>query len=171
MSNETFQLLSVIGTWLAGIGTLVASAIALWLARRSEKIKLKAHVGLRLIVGNGNSQECLNFNVTNLGERPVTINGIGWRIGKRKNRRTAIQILSQSSPHQFPKKIDYGETASFMVIFSECPNWMQEFSKDFIKDLSEKSIKTLRTQIFTSVGHIEDVVPEKSFLAGIKNTN
>ena len=171
MSDETIQLLGVLGTWFAGIGTLAASVVALWLARRVEKIKLKAHVGLGVTVGNGRSEECLNFNVTNLGERPVTIISVGWRIGKRKNRKFAIQPLSESSFSQYPKKLEHGETASFLVFFSERPNWMEKFSNEFIEDISDKTIKTLRAQIHTSVGYTENVIPAKSLLEKLKNIN
>ena len=171
MSDETIQLWGVVGTWFAGIGTLAASVVALWLARRVEKIKLKAHVGLGVTFGNGSSQDCLNFNVTNLGERPVTIVSLGWRIGKRKNRKFAIQPLTQSSFDQYPKKLEYGESASFMVFFSERPNWMEKFSNDFIEDISDKTIKTLRAQIHTSVGHTKDVIPARSLLEKLKKIN
>ena len=55
--------------------------------------------------------------------------------------------------------------ASFMVNFSESPDWMKEFVEGFISD---KPIKTLRAQIHTSIGHTEDVKPEKEFLAELQ---
>lgn len=166
--DQTMQILNTLGTWVAGIGTFAAAAIALWLARRVEKIKLDAHVGLRLITGGGITQEYLNISVTNHGERSVTIVSTGWRIGRGKNKRFAIQLLSQSSPHQYPKKIEYGETASFMVNFSESPGWMKDFSKRIILD---QSIKTLRAQIHTSISYTMDVVPEKGFLNQLIDLN
>ena len=159
--DQKIQILNMLGTWVAGLGAIVAASVALWLARRVEKVKLKSYVGLRVIVGGYVSQECLNFSVTNLGERSVTVISIGWRVGGRKNRKFAIQPLTGLSPDQCPKKIEYGEMASFMVNFSESPDWMKEFVKEFVSD---RPLKTLRAQIHTSVGHTENVKPEKEFL-------
>lgn len=163
--DQKIQILNMLGTWVAGLGAIFAAVVALWLARRVEKVKLKSYVGLQMIVGGGIPQECLNFSVTNIGERPVTIVSIGWRIGSGKSRKSAIQTLTGSSPSQCPKKIEYGEMASFMVNFSESPDWMKEFVERFISD---KPIKTLRAQIHTSIGHTEDVKPEKEFLAELQ---
>ena len=159
--DQKIQILGVLGTWVAGLGAIFAAAVALWLARRVEKVKLKSYVDLSTIVGVGISQECLNFSVTNLGERPVTIVSVGWRIGSGKSRKFAIQLLTEFSPDQCPKKIEYGERASFMVNLSEPLNWMEELAREFISD---KPIKTLRAQIHTSVGHTEDVKPARNLL-------
>jgi len=56
--------------------------------------------------------------------------------------------------------------ASFMVNFSESPNWKKDFAKRFISD---KHIRTLRGQIHTSVGYIEMVKPEKNLLDALEN--
>ena len=82
--DEVMMLLNALGSWVAGAGSLAAVGVALWLARRVEKIKLDAWVGHRVLVGAGTKAECLGIMVTNLGERPVTINSIGWTIGLRK---------------------------------------------------------------------------------------
>lgn len=168
--EQQMQLWAVVGTWIAGIATIFVAVVALLLARRSEKVRLQANVGLRLAITPGISkEECLKFTVTNVGERQVTIDSIGWRIGKRKNKRFALQIVSTLSPHNYPKKIAHGETAQFLVYFSESPNWMRDFIADFVQDVSDKSINTLRAQIHTSVGHTVDVVPEQSLLEKLKS--
>lgn len=162
MSIEpNFQFWNTIGTWFAGIGTFAAVAVALWLARRVEKVKLKCNVGLRLLVGTGVSQEILSFHVTNLGERPITVDSVGWRFGKGKKKRYLIQTLTGVSSYSLPKKLEHGEAASFMINFVETPNWMTDFCKSLS---SRKDIDTLRAQIHTSVGHTENVKPDESFL-------
>ena len=81
------QLWTVLGTWFAGIGTVSATVVALWLARRAERVKLKASVGIRSLVGGvippDNLRKIVQFHVTNLGERPVIVTEIGWHFGKR----------------------------------------------------------------------------------------
>ena len=168
--DQKMQLWALVGTWFAGFATIFVAVVALFLARRSEKVRLKAHVGLQLLISPGiSAEECLYFSVTNLGERSVTIDSIGWCIGKRKSRRFAIQILSSISPHQYPKKIEHGEKAQFIIDFTESPNWMKDFVTQFIRDVSDKSLNTLRAQIHTSLGHSIDVVPEQSLLEKLKN--
>lgn len=159
--DQQIQLLGVIGAWIAGFGSLFASIVALWLARRSERVKLKAHVGLRVCVGGGASYELLAFRVTNLGERDVTIVAIGWRIGKGKNRKLAIQPLTPSSQDVLPRRLKYGEEALFSVDFVQSPDWISDFAKGFI---SNKQIQTLRAEIHTSVGYVHIVEPEKPLL-------
>lgn len=101
------------------------------------------------------------FRVTNLGERDVTIVNIGWRIGKGKNKRFAMQPLTPSSQDRCPKRIEHGEEAFFTVDFVQSPDWITEFAKGFVSD---KQIQTLRAQIFTSVGYVHIVKPENSLL-------
>lgn len=163
--DQTLRILDTLGIWVSGIGTFAAAGIALWLALRREKVKLEARVGLRLSMGGGVSEECLVFYVTNLGDRSVTVNNIGWCIGKKRNRKYSIQLLTHSSPDQIPKKIEYGENAMFMVNFSESPDWTTNFVNKFILD---ESVETLRGQIFTSVGYTKVIKPDKELLVQLQ---
>ena len=52
-----------------------------------------------------------------------------------------------------------------MVNFSEAPKWLERFAEDFISD---NKIDTLRAQIYTSVGHTENVKPEDSLLEKLR---
>ncbi len=154
--DQYIQVWNTVGTWFAGIGTCIAVAIALWLARRAEKVRLKCYVGHGLLIGGGDAKEVLRFHITNIGERPVTIDSVGWRIGRGKNRLHAMQL--RSSPDELPKKIEYGETVSFRIDFSD---WIEEFCKKILQD---KPVKTLRAQIHTSIGYTENVKPERNLL-------
>jgi hypothetical protein len=79
--DQKIQVWMVIGTWFAGLGTCAAVIVALYLSRRIEKVRLKVYAGLRVILGDGTPRQThLSIGVTNLGERPVTINTVGWAI-------------------------------------------------------------------------------------------
>ncbi|HTL99417.1 MAG TPA: hypothetical protein VL181_11505 [Holophagaceae bacterium] len=158
--DQTLALWNVIGTWVAGLSTLAAVVVALYLAGRSERIRLKVHVGLREIVeGDGTpSKEHLSFEVTNLSDRPITINAVGWAIGRGKRRRFAMQPTSGRFTSQYPKELTYGKQANFMVAFANTPNWPKDFVIGFVRD---SSLKTLVAQVHTSVGTIIEVKPEK----------
>ena len=97
-----------------------------------------------------------------MGERPVSINSLGWSIGRRKSQRVCIQTIPPSSSANYPKRIEYGEEAMFSV--DDFPAWASYFKGVFLKDSNDRDLKTLRLQIHTSVGHTEIVVPESGLL-------
>jgi hypothetical protein len=87
--DQQIQLWNAVGTWVAGMGTLAALVVALYLARKAEKLRLNIHAGLRdVVAGDGSPIEThLSIGVTNLGDRRITINSVGWAVGRRGNLR------------------------------------------------------------------------------------
>lgn len=164
--DQKIQIWNAIGTWVAGIATFLAVIVSLYLARKSESVRLKTSVGIRLIfAGDGSpAEEHIGFNVTNHGDRPIIINSIGWKIGKRKNAKYCIQPVSSKYTAQYPKQLAHGEQATFLVSLNVVPNWSKDFSTGFIKNLSKKNLKSLRAQIHTSLGTTIDVIPENNLL-------
>lgn len=96
--DQTIQIWVAVGTWLAGLATVAAVIVSLWLSRRSEGVRLDVHAGLRVVViGDGSPfQENASILVTNLGDRAVTVNSVGWVIGKGKARRHCLQPVYDS---------------------------------------------------------------------------
>ena len=167
--EEQIQLWGTIGTWIASLGTVAAVCAALWLARRTEKVRLQVHVGLRHMIGD-RTEECLSTTVTNIGERPVNVVGWGWTIGKGRSKKRLVMLPPPpSSPAQFPKLIQHGDMAWFMVSFAEYPDWINDFRTN-LDGVSEKSLKSIRAEIYTSVGHTELIVPENPFLDRLKDS-
>ena len=95
------DLLTIVGIWFSGIGTFLASGVALWIASQPRRMKLRASVGLRSIVQprKGLIKELIAFNVTNLGERPVTIPNVGWRTGRARRRQHAVVMTHEYTEH------------------------------------------------------------------------
>ena len=149
--------------------TLRGRCVAL-LGKKVRTLRLKVSAGLRLIiVGDGTpAEEHVEIRVVNLGDRVVTINSIGWRVGKRKAARFCIQPVSGKWTQDYPKQLAHGETGSFLVSFQATPNWLTNFSQGFLSDASESNTKTLRAQVHTSLGQTVDVVPEESLLAKLR---
>ncbi|OLC92291.1 MAG: hypothetical protein AUH86_19125 [Acidobacteria bacterium 13_1_40CM_4_58_4] len=168
--DQKIQIWVAVGTWFAGLATLAAVIVALRLAKQVEKVKLKVHVGLReLVMGDGSPfQEHLSISVTNLGERAVTINSAGWAIGKGKHRRFAIQTVAAAYTTQYPVELTYGKEAHFMVSFHIVPTWLKKFATGFVRDLSDRNLKTLVAQIHTSVGQTVEVKPENDLLEALR---
>lgn len=158
------------GTWLAAVATLAAVVVALHLARRTEKIRLKVHVGHRVVVvGDGSPfREHLSISVTNLGDRPVTVNSVGWAVGKGSQRRYCIQPVSGSFTTQFPVELAHGKSANFLVSFLDTPNWLRDFATGFIKDMADRSVRTLVAQIHTAVGQTIEARPEDDLIRRLR---
>jgi hypothetical protein len=70
--DQKIQLWMVVGTWFAGLGTVAAVIVALYLSRRVEKVHLKVTAYMdEVLLGDGSPPEDhFSINVTNLGERP-----------------------------------------------------------------------------------------------------
>lgn len=168
--DQQIQIWNVVGTWLAGIATFLVVLVSLHLARRAERVRITATAGIRLVfAGDGSpAEEHVGITVVNQGDRPVTINSIGWRVGKRKEARFCIQPVSGKYTHQYPKQLDHGEQASFLVSFSAIPGWSREFAIGFIQDLNDRNLKTLRALIHTSVGQTIEVAPESNLLEKLR---
>jgi hypothetical protein len=46
-----------VADWVSGLGSLSSGVIALYLARASQRIRLKGYCGIRVIVGFGTTPE------------------------------------------------------------------------------------------------------------------
>lgn len=170
--DQKIQVWNVIGTWVAGMGTLAAVVVSLRLAGRAERLRLRASVGLRIIIaGDGTpSEEQVAFTVVNLGDRAVTVNSIGWRIGKKGLARHCMQPLYGVYTHQYPKQLAHGEQATFLVSLLALPGWPKDFATGFVRDLTAKNLDTLRGLIHTSIGEVVEVEPEKELLERLRET-
>lgn len=168
--DQQIEIWNAVGTWLAGIATFAAVVVSLQLARKAETIRLQANAGIRLIfAGDGTpAEEHVGIAAVNRGDRPVTINSIGWRIGKGKNARHCIQPVAGQYTHQYPKQLAHGDQVSFLVSFKAMPDWPKDFATGFVQDLRPRNLKTLRAIIHTSVGESIEVVPEESLLKRLR---
>lgn len=69
---------------------------------------------------------------------------------------------------EVPKTLAYGDRATFIVLQEGSETWISEFVDQFVKDVSESSLRTLRGQVHTSVDHTETIVPKESVLAEMR---
>ena len=163
--EQKVQLWMLVGTWVAGLATLAAVMTSLYFARSAAKVRLRIFVGIFTVIrGDGSpGEDHVCFDVTNVGERPVIITTVGWVVGKRKKRKYCIQPLSGSWTEQYPAELTHGKNAKFMVSLAGASGWVRGF-KEFLDDTSDQSLKTLRAQVFTSVGQTFEIKPEGSLI-------
>ena len=165
--EQAIPLLGAIGAWVAGLGTLGAAGIALWLARRTEKIRMRCVVNLYVVL-YGEKQPtkyCMGCEVTNLGILHIIVDAIGWSIGTGNNKKYGTQNIFRSPySDSLPKRLEYGESANFRVLWKEeeMKIWMRNLVEMF--DITFSNIETLRARIYTTTGHVETVKPSKDFM-------
>lgn len=151
------EVLNVIGTWLAGIGTIAAVVTSLWFARRENKIELAVKVSHRQLVTRGQSEapDLLRIHVVNKGVRPANIINLGWFVGRFKNKKHLVQLLGDAESDTIPKMLYEGEEANFLIHLSRDSKpleWIDNFIKDVLQPNPKKQLKTLRLMVYTSVG-------------------
>lgn len=164
-SLETIAAIGALGNWFAGFGAFAAAVTAIWVAKRSEKVKLEISVGLRKLVGPGDDitkePEHLSYRITNAGSRPVNIVLFGWQCGRGKHKQSSIQTLSgMPAGNQIPHWLVHGESASFFVHADHLKNVISSLAESIT---STKDTKTIRAVIYTSVGKPIYVKPEEHF--------
>lgn len=155
--DQKIQIANVVGTWLAGIGTVAAVITSLWFSRRENKIKLAVKVSHRQLVTRGqqNAPDFLYVHVVNKGIRPANITGFGWFVGRLKNKKHLIQLFGDSESDAIPKMLNEGEEGQFLIRLSHADNptgWIDKFIADVLQPNPRKQLKTLRLMAYTSVG-------------------
>jgi hypothetical protein len=165
---DKIALWNTIGTWVAGLATTGAVIFSLYLLRRSERVRLSVRAGLRILLGDGYPQrEVMMIEVTNLGDRTVTVNSVGWSYGVKKERRFCLQMLSSDSL-QYPVRLEHGQTGFFQYSITDHPHALKQFVTGFLRG-DMKNLSTLRAQVHTSVNQTVDAKPEEELLKRIRS--
>lgn len=103
---------------LTSLGTLAAVIVALYLARREGKDRIRARVGERAILGHPKQPNdplpVINAEVTNISLHAVTITSLGWTI-RVFRKQHFVQVPDWTDPLTFklPTKLEYGERAHY----------------------------------------------------------
>ena len=167
-NGETIDLIGALGTWVAGIGSLLAVVVALWLARRDSRVRLKCRATQIMFVGGKPpSGWVLEVRVTNAGARRVVIDRIEWRSGHGRKAKRSFQLFSHSSSDRFPKALEHGETAIFRDS-TEGGRLFDRLARALVDPGKGRPAKSVRVVIGTSVGHVETVRPEQVLLNSLE---
>lgn len=164
-----------VADWVSGLGSLSAGIIALYLARASQRIRLKGYCGLRIIVGLGTThQEVVSFAVTNIGTRSTVINNISMCVGRfRKKRFAIITMVRDQYSVGIPYPLADGQNAHWGIPLDQSRTWIKDLCDGFIQTPGD--VKTLQFRVHTS--HGDDLVlrPEeplrKAILEAIEKKN
>ena len=157
MDITTLDILSIIGVWLAGIGTVEAVITSLYLARRDSRVSLKVSVGHRIMLGPGIEKppEYCSIYIVNQGFRKATITNIGWKVGFFRKQYAIQQIDGNAYSSPLPVELTDGQEAKYLIPFKNRTgqdHWIDEFPKGFLDKWPRLKARTLRLQVFTYVG-------------------
>lgn len=170
MDPVTLQLWSVIGTWVASIGTVGAVITSLWFALHQNTIKLKISAGHRILVTPGTKEtpDYCSISVVNVGLRPAKVTHVSWECGRWRNKKYMLQTFGYPGFDDVPKTLHEGEEASFMIPFLRSgggEDWVVRFPEYLVGDGSPRLIKTLKLTVHTSVGQRFKQKVEKNLVA------
>ena len=145
--------------WVSGLGALAAAIVALYLARRSERIRLRAHCNISTLFFPGShKQEVIAVSATNIGTRTTVINNIGMRVGPRRNRRHAvIGFNADRWSAGIPHTLADGQSANWYIELDPDRTWIKDLSKSMVKTAAD--VDSLRFVIHTSHGQDHVVGP------------
>jgi hypothetical protein len=168
VTTYDFQLWTLIGTWVASIGTISAVIASLYFAYNQNRINLKITVGHRQVVSGltKNTPDFCIINVVNIGSKPAKIIGVGWRAGCFKNKVSFIQLFKTPGYDDVPKVLAEGEDATFWVPFNlngDEKDWIHRFPKS-VTEKSKRNLKSLKLWVHTSHGQTFTVKPERGLL-------
>lgn len=138
--DQWLQVLNVLGTWVAGLATFAAVVVSLWLARQQGRVRLKVIAAVMFVFNRDGTKhlECIGYRVINLGDRAVTINTIGWAVGKGKAKRFAAIDTDDRLGAIPPKRLEQGESTVFMVELD--PGLLPHMREHFVKDAPLSSL-------------------------------
>ena len=172
----TLQQLDVLGTWVAGIATLLAVIVSLTLARKASSLRLRIFAGERMIVTSGEEEtvDCTMISVTNCCPHPATITHISWKSGWF-NSLYLVQLFNIPGYETLPKKLEQGGQASFIIPYNIRPegeeSWAASIAKSLLKNKKWPwfQIKTLKCVVSVSIGQEFKVSVEKGLKDRIYN--
>ncbi|MXX95004.1 MAG: hypothetical protein F4039_06495 [Gammaproteobacteria bacterium] len=147
--DQWMQLLTMIPTWLASFGTIAATCVALYLAWRSERIKLHGIVGLRTVFGTSFEKKVVSVGITNLSYRQVTLKFVSFYIN---NKIITFDALNQN----LPKTLVSGEGTTVLIDIQHV--------NDCFTQNADLSLQTLVLRIQTSIGKAIDIRPENALI-------
>lgn len=173
MQPDWWKYIVDVAQILSAIGTCGAVVVALWVAMRPPILHIDGNAGMRIVVGRGvvGKPEYVHITVVNNGEREFIVTGLAW-VPLPKSKLHALQIGGVSDQNvtsdSFPKKLMFGETASFFMRADGPGNWfdlVRKRSEVWTNAYSRKeSLQKLRLHVSTSVGRSHEIKPEQGFI-------
>lgn len=175
MDKQSLELWTLAANWFSAIGTLAAVVVALWLASRGGRSKMRVQAELVSIVAKGEpyteADRYFSLSAVNTGSGDVVVTSLGWTLGYWSKTHFAQLPLIDAISSRLPKKLSPGESAHFYFPLSlfranKAPI-AQSWQSGIFSLLVERRI---RVGVFLSNGRQHEVEPGKLVLAELRES-
>lgn len=162
-----WNVLGVIGTWVAGIGSSAAVVAALYLSNRSIRLRANVEVTTAILFGaNVDDETYIQFSIVNTGERRINIQQIGWRVGVFK-KGLAVQFVPNVPGNSLlPIALEHGERAHWHIpmgrTVTDPDAWERRFARMMLLQHGTIGLRSLRGYFSTSIGTVFYTKPKPS---------
>lgn len=164
LNKSEWEFINSFANWFAGLGSILAAVVALYISNRAAQPRARVTVGHRIVVGPGSKRpypEYVIFKIVNTGDRPIRISQIGWKTGFLRTR-FSVQLIEPSASSPLPVEISHGQEAYWMVpLQAREEPWPEYFAKGMLSPHPCIGLWTLKAQFFSSVGYVFEVKPEE----------
>lgn len=154
-----------VADWIAAFGTIMASVVALYLARSGQRISMSAFCGYRVVVGGREPVKLASIMVTNTGDRPFRISTISIQHGLLKKQHGIIKIgAATENCESLLRVLNDGDQAHFGFELESATNWVAHLTQECHHWLDVESI---RVTIHCTNGQKRVLKPERGLLRHI----
>ncbi len=99
---STWECVNSFADWVAALGTILVSAVALWLSMKDRMINMRARFDT--IVTNGTNPSVLDrhgfmLSFTNIGPRPITVSGHAWSLPFKRHQLFFMPQIDRETAH------------------------------------------------------------------------
>jgi hypothetical protein len=181
LPQSQWQFINTFADWVSAVGTVAAVWVSLWLARGATRPKGRVSANVMLLAGDGElSPHFLEISVGNVGDRPFTVTGVGWRVGLPFARRYAYQKTDGAPDYapsdSLPLELQIGRRASWRIDLERVYKrdntiWAQSFASMFLSKWPAVGLWTLRVQAFTSTGHVFTSKPSSDVIKKLREAH
>ncbi|MDG9924477.1 MULTISPECIES: hypothetical protein [unclassified Pseudomonas] len=121
--NTLIPLLSMVGSWLSGIGALAAAIVSLWLANKSSREDVEdCEVDYRWLYGR------FVLEAISQGKRPITITGAAVKFS---NKFCKLEVDSKGSSPRLPATLHYGQNVEIQLYYEDTFRKLEWFFREY----------------------------------------
>lgn len=158
-AQDTWLFINSFAPWLAAIGTLSAVVVSLYLARRSDRIRLKVSLSISVLVieggGPGHGTEHVWLTVTNLSRRQAVLTQLFWKpVPWKKSGAVWITPINAVSS-KLPISLGDGQSANYLHPIED---FREQFSEGarlwYTGMLGKVRLRLTKISVVTSTGYV-----------------
>lgn len=116
---------SMIGTWFAGLATLLAVATSLYIALRDRIAFIGGKVGIGHIFTENEDSRVIGVKVVNRSRHAIKIKAIYWGVGGPNELQ---QLFRNSESDPLPIRLENGDEANYFIIIDDDDSWFRRMA-------------------------------------------